>query len=121
MEKVIRVSVDVFMCQRQYTIYYETGEGEIVTVSLEPGVWGKDAIVDALIRSRYTQDSVEAIINNKLMAIGDFMDELKNGGIMDAIKLLKEMAADETYTKFQSWRKVCKRMADEALVEYPVA
>lgn len=36
------------------------------SVDLEPGAWNRGAVIDAIIRSRYSQAAVEAINNNYL-------------------------------------------------------
>ena len=111
MEKIIRINVDVFMGQKQYTIYYQNGDEKPVKVSLTPGDWGKGLIVDALIRSKYSQDKVEAIINNHFLNIAEWLDAKFAGST--------ESFADPEYDEMQNWRKVCKRLAEEALQQYP--
>ena len=60
------------------------------TVTLETGVWDYDSIVSALVRSKYSGNDVEAIVQNKL-----------NG----------EMDADEEYASLTEWRNKCKERA----------
>ena len=111
MTKIVHISVNDYMGQPQYTIYYQDGEGEPTTVLLAPGLWNRSVIVDALIRSKYAQDEVEAIINNHFLNIAEWLDK-KFAGSTDKF-------IDEAYDDMQSWRKVCKAMADEAIAQYP--
>ena len=105
--------------QPQYVIYYQEDNGEPVKVLLPRGKWNRDVIIDSLVRSKYSQDEVEAIINNELLNISDFMDELRNGGITKAISYLKNLVEDEGYKNLQDWRRACKTLADKALAKYP--
>lgn len=97
--------------QRKYEIYYMNIKGEPVQVPLPTGVWNKGSIVDALIRSQYSQDQVEAIVNNHFLNISEWMD-LKFKG--EDVKF-----SDPEYDEFQRWRKRCKVLAEEALAQYP--
>ena len=73
--------------------------------------WNRSEIVNALIRSRYSQDRVEAIINNHFLAIGEWLEKKLAGS--------EESFVDEEYDKLQEWRSQCKLWADEALAKYP--
>lgn len=73
--------------------------------------WNKSVIVDKLIRTKYSQDSVEAIINNHFINIAEWIElKFKN-------KTLK--FEDPEYEAFQGWRVLCKEWASKALEEYP--
>lgn len=74
--------------------------------------WNRSEIVNALIRSIYPQDRVEAVINNHFLNISEWLDKKFDGS--------QEPFIDEEYDKLQEWRSVCKQWADEALVKYPV-
>lgn len=74
-------------------------------------LWNRSEIVNALIRSRYSQDRVEAIINNHFLAIGEWLEKKLAGS--------EESFVDEEYDKLQEWRSQCKLWADEALAKYP--
>lgn len=97
--------------QRKYEIYYMNIKGEPIMVPLPTGVWNKGSIIDALIRSQYSQDQVEAIVNNHFLNISEWMD-LKFKG--EDVKF-----SDPEYDEFQRWRKRCKVLAEEALAQYP--
>ncbi|MDE7349647.1 MAG: hypothetical protein K2N25_01160 [Muribaculaceae bacterium] len=56
---------------RQRTVNYNierTAEGDYRhhALTLEPGVWSYDAIVDALVRAEYPHDRMDATVNNYL-------------------------------------------------------
>ena len=74
-------------------------------VSLPIGVWNYGAIVSALVRSKYSEDAVEAIINNNiaLMAMPSTIDE------EDGQQKLSE------FQEMQQWREKCKARAKELL------
>lgn len=74
-------------------------------------LWNRSEIVNALIRSRYSQDRVEAIINNHFLNIAEWLDKKFKG---EDVKF-----EDPEYDKLQEWRKICKQWADEALEKYP--
>lgn len=73
--------------------------------------WTKSEIVNALIRTRYPQDRVEAIINNHFLNIAEWLDKKFKGEDV--------VFEDLEYDKLQDWRKQCKQWADEALEKYP--
>lgn len=66
------------------------------SVTLEPGVWHYDAIVNAIISAEYPTDKMQAIINNYLA------DPESD----DAVEEMLEMQND---------RKIAKRIAKDAL------
>ena len=74
--------------------------------------WCKSNIIDKLIRTKYPQDKVEAIINNHFLNISEWLDKKFNGE--DVI------FEDPDYDELQEWRKKCKEIADEALAKYPI-
>ena len=80
-------------------------------IELSNSNWNRSEIVNALIRSRYSQDRVEAIINNHFLAIGEWLEKKLAGS--------EESFVDEEYDKLQEWRSQCKLWADEALAKYP--
>lgn len=111
MNKIAHISINDYAGQPQYTIYYQLGEEEPISVLLPPGGWNRNIITDRLIRSKYSQDMVEAIINNHFLNISEWLDA-KFAGSSDSF-------VDEDYDKMQAWRKTCKKLADEALQIYP--
>lgn len=66
------------------------------SIELPRGVWNKSIIISSIIRSRYSTDDVEAIINNVL---SDPLDETR-------------MAE---YKTLQEWRKYAKEQATELM------
>lgn len=112
MEKLVQIQKYKFNGQDSYTIYYQKNEEEPVQVLLPAGLWSKDVIVSALIRSKYSQDSVEAIINNHFMNIAEWLDKKFEGST--------DKFSDPDYDELQKWRATSKRLADEALKQYPV-
>lgn len=81
------------------------GDGSDMTVELETGVWNYGAIVSALMRSKYSEDDVEAIINNNiaLLAMPSAVSE------EDGQEKLAE------FRNMQEWRSQCKARAKELL------
>lgn len=110
MDKLIDVSYNEIMNRRQFYIIYENGNGESISVPLPLGKLDRSTIINALIRSKYSQDMVEAIVNNHFLNIAEWLDA-KFTGSTDSF-------VDEDYDKMQDWRKTCKRLADEALQMY---
>lgn len=66
------------------------------SIALEPGVWGYDALVDALVTAEYPAPKMQAIINNYLVAPDDA--DIK-----------------EEFGQMQQWRQEAKRIAKELL------
>lgn len=110
MDKLIDVSYNEIMNRRQFYIIYENGNGESISVPLPLGKLDRSTIINALIRSKYSQDMVEAIVNNHFLNIAEWLDA-KFAGSTDSF-------VDEEYDEMQDWRKTCKRLADEALQMY---
>jgi hypothetical protein len=73
--------------------------------------WKKSIIIDRLVRSQYSQDMVEAIINNHFLNISEWLDKKFKGEDVDFV--------DQEYDKLQNWRKKCKEIANEAFAKYP--
>ncbi|MBQ8770456.1 MAG: hypothetical protein IJZ60_04775 [Bacteroides sp.] len=98
-------------------------DGEPVerNVTLKPGVWNKDAIIAALIRSAYSQNEMEAINNNRLSVLNDMMNAIRTDGLVGAIKVVVEQSteAKHEYDTMQKWRATAKKWAKELLSQYP--
>ena len=73
--------------------------------------WNRDNLISIFIRARYTQDRVEAIINNHFIKIAEWLDKKFNGSI--------EPFIDEEYTELQNYRTQIKAWVDEMLEKYP--
>lgn len=80
--------------------------------------WNYGGIVNAIVREKYSIDEMEAITNNMAAINAVFMQTLVSGGIVDAIKYLKESAdSDDTaaFKEMQEWRALAKREAKGVL------
>lgn len=95
----------------KYDIEFETSNGEPGVVTLPAPMWSRSSIISALVRSQYSQDRVEAIINNHFLAIGEWLEKKLAGS--------SEPFVDPDYDELQLWRETCKQWADEALAQYP--
>lgn len=76
--------------------------------------WSYGGIVNAIVREKYSIDEMEAITNNMAAINAVFMQTLVSGGIVEAIKFLRESAdaADtETFREMQEWRAMAKKEA----------
>lgn len=94
--------------QRQFSIdVFDNGTHMCTTIELPAGVCDKSTIINLLIRSRYTQDQVEAIINNHFLNLSDWLDDKLSGKEVDFI--------DTEYQEFQEWRAVSKKLAVEII------
>lgn len=80
-------------------------------VNISYSSWNNSEIVNGLIRASYSQDRVEAIINNHFLNIAEWLDKKFKG---EDVKF-----EDPEYDKLQEWRKICKQWAKEALEKYP--
>lgn len=93
-----------------YVIAFDIDGGEQF-LFISESKWKKSVIINNLIRYRYSQDQVEAIINNHFLNIAEWLDAKFKG---EEVKF-----SDPDYEEFQAWRKKCKTIADEALSVYP--
>ena len=101
------VPTDDFVSRHKY-VYY--------SVSVPMAQWNYGGVVNAVVRDRYQVDEMEAITNNMAAINAAFMQTLVSGGIVEAIKFLKESAdaADtETFREMQEWRALAKKEAKE--------
>lgn len=91
---------------RKYMVEVFDNEAQTsLIVSLPTGRYDRSTIVNALIRSKYSQDQVEAIINNHFLAIGEWIDSKLSGDSNNPFE-------DPAYADLQSWRAESKRLAD---------
>ena len=84
------------------------------SINVPMGQWNYGGIVNAIIRDKYTIDEMEAITNNMSAVNAAFMQELVSGGIVEAIRYLKESADSEDteiFKAMQEWRAMAKREA----------
>lgn len=89
--------------RKQVTIRVGNGYNDYVT--LEAGVWNYGAIVNTLIRYKYSADKVEAIVNNCLML-------MQNPNVVSEDKANEQMSELD---ELQNWREKCKARAKELL------
>lgn|GEM_PF-4516158 len=94
------VSVRRELGQNIFTVAFNVTEVEngyeFETAELPPGVWRRDLIISAIIRSRYNTDDMEAIHNNVLADLTD-----------------KEAKA--AHTAMQQWRTKAKQWSRELM------
>ena len=93
-----------------YTITFDINN-ESQSIFINERNWKKSVIINNLIRHRYSQDYVEAIINNHFLNIAEWLDAKFRG---EEVKF-----SDPEYDEFQAWRKECKVIADDVLAVYP--
>lgn len=93
---------------RKYTVeVFDDETRESLIINLPEGRYDKATIVNALVRSKYTQDAVEAIINNHFINIAEWLDKKFAGST--------ESFSDPDYDELQAWRAESKRLADEII------
>ena len=98
-------SYEVFAKQHKYGYW---------SVEIPMGQWKYDGVINVIVRQKYRSDEMEAITNNMAAVNAVFMQTLVNGGIVDAIRYLKESAdSDDTeaFKQMQEWRAMAKREA----------
>lgn len=69
-----------------------TKEYEFESIEIAPGDWNRAAVIDAIVRSRYSQSAMEAVINNYLA---------------DSI----DATAIDEMNAMQAWRRHAKEIA----------
>lgn len=71
-----------------------------LSVTLPPAVWDRAPIIEGIVRAKYSQEQMEAIHNNYLLA-------LHNGET--------EGEAFDEFSEMQEWRAYAKREASDAV------
>ena len=74
-----------------------------LSVTLPPAVWDRGAIIDGIVRAKYTESQMEAIHNNYLLALAD-----GNAG----------SGAFDEFKEMQEWRRAAKEEAKRIYTEY---
>lgn len=74
-------------------------------VTLGTGVWNYGAIVNALVRYKYSADKVEAIVNNSLVL-------MQSPSAVSEEKTTEQISELE---ELQTWREKCKARAKDLL------
>lgn len=85
------------------SVKVEVGSNDIVTLPI--AVWNYGAIVSALIRYKYSENEVEAIVSNSLM----LMQNPSSVSEEESNEKLNE------FNEFQEYREKCKARAKELL------
>lgn len=86
------------------SVKVEVGSNDIVTLPV--AVWNYGAIVSALIRYKYSENEVEAIVSNSLM----LMQNPSSVSEEESNEKMNEL------NEFQEYREKCKARAKELLV-----
>lgn len=103
----MHVSQDIAIgndCGR-FVVSVKVGMGSEDMVTLPVAVWNYGAIVSALIRHKYSESEVEAIVSNSLM-------------LMQNPSSVSEEESNEKmneFNEFQEYREKCKARAKELL------
>ena len=106
------VPMDDFVRSHKY-VYY--------SVRVPMAQWNYGGIINAIVRDKYRTDEMEAINNNMAAINAVFMQTLVTGGLVEAIKFLRESAdavETETFREMQEWRALAKREARNVLKMY---
>lgn len=85
------------------SVKVEAGSNDFVTLPI--AVWNYGAIVSALIRHKYSENEVEAIVSNRIM----LMQNPSSISEEDSNEKMNE------FNEFQEYRKKCKARAKELL------
>ena len=85
------------------SVKVEVGSNDMVTLPV--AVWNYGAIVSALIRHKYSESEVEAIVSNSLM----LMQNPSSVSEEDSNEKMNE------FNEFQEYREKCKARAKELL------
>lgn len=94
--KRVTINVDVEKTEDGYTY---------TSITLPTHVWNYGAIVSALVRTKYSESEVEAIVSNSLL----LMQSPSSVSDEDSEKKVSE------FNEFQTWREKCKARAKELL------
>lgn len=106
-ENLVNESQDIeitYDCGR-FVVSVKVGMGSEDMITLPVAVWNYGAIVSALIRHKYSESEVEAIVSNSLM-------------LMQNPSSVSEEESNEKmneFNEFQEYREKCKARAKELL------
>lgn len=89
----------------RFVVSVKVGMGSEDMVTLPVAVWNYGAIVSALIRHKYSENEVEAIVSNSLM----LMQNPSSVSEEESNEKLNE------FNEFQEYREKCKARAKELL------
>lgn len=99
------IKIENDLGRSKYSFKIGIGEYSTSTITLETGIWNYGAIVSALVRSKYSEDEVEAIVSNSLLLMTNPV----------AISEEEITSKQEELQTFQEWREKCKVRAKELL------
>ena len=123
-ENLVNESQDItigYDCGR-FVVSVKVGMGSEDMVTLPVAVWDYDAIVSALIRSRYSQSEVEAIMRNLLGKKMDAADEFEAltewcNQCKTRAAYLMNLGEKEYDLVSEEWRERCKATLEKAKKE----
>lgn len=104
MKNETNIIVNNHLGRPQMTIKVGMGSEELI--DLPTAVWNYGAIVSALIRYRYSESEVEAIVSNSLMLMQN-PSSVSEGESNEKI---------DEFNEFQEYREKCKARAKELLI-----
>lgn len=87
--KVYSINFNIEQLRENNEVYYRYR-----TVTLPPGEYSRDIVISSIIRQKYSDDKMQAIVNNYLL---DPEDEENK----------------QEFTEMQNYRKFAKNIADE--------
>ena len=108
--KIENIAYSTIGNKKGFTIEIVTEQNEQIFIGIPFGKLDKPSIINELVRAKYSQDSVEALINNHLMLLSEWQEQLLGGNTKD--KLI-----DVEYDELQNWRKECKELANVLIEE----
>lgn len=102
------ITYSVINGQKEFIIdIFDNDTKDSIVIGLPIGKWDKSTVVNALIRNKYSQDRVEAIVNNHFLNISEWLDKKLSG---------EEVSfEDPEYAEFQQWRAASKILANQII------
>lgn len=109
MEKPEAITIGYDLGRKRVTINVDVEKTEdgysYTSITLPTHVWNYGAIVSALVRTKYSESEVEAIVSNSLL----LMQNPSSVSEEDSEAKVSE------FNEFQAWREKCKARAKELL------
>lgn len=110
----IEVGVNMAQEQRSVNVDVREREGggyEWLRITLPVGVWEYGALVSALVRAKYSEDDVEAIVSNNIALIA----------MPSAVSDEEGQEKLSEFQQFQEYREQCKQRAMELMSAFEQA
>ena len=105
------ITYSVVNGQREFIIdIFGNSANTSAVIGLPRGKWDYSTVVNTLIRSKYSQDSVEALVNNHLLAMSEWQDKIFAGENPGRFE-------DPEYNELQQWRATSKQLATQIIEE----